>query len=546
MAEGRIGPYVRAMPADAPFHRWLADLAAAVAGPRAADAVPADLPAARVARGRLGLSPDALWIVADDDATRAALGVDPALPPGWTLVRLGADGPHAAAVLDLGGPVPRVAWPEGALLAPSAETAPHAVAARAAGLHPLDVFAWTSGGRTEVVGWWQARPADASPDPLAASLRASPPDPAPWAAWGVHGVDLAPLCPATWLRRAPPQDQDHAATPLARDLVLRFDALPPPQRAAAVVAAAWHATRAARRQDLEDAATAWACGTGPARAVASARAALGASPPPGLDPEVPAAIVPFPASPSWLASVDDALAADDPSRLRGPPGLAARAHRSGRTRDAQIDHEVREALAARAPASAPVDHLAALATRAWTWTSAQGHLAVTDPGSLVGDLLLDGLAAAAAVPPHARSLLDIGTGLGVPGLVIACVRPDLDALLLDDDPRRVAHVDRTARDLGLDRLRAQVGRSEALDHRADVVTVRRIGTAADGLALAAPHVAAGGCALVLDPPTDTPPDLTDAAHALGLHATGSTPVLDARGVAVAWLHTVTRHAITAR
>lgn len=87
----------------------------------------------------------------------------------------------------------------------------------------------------------------------------------------------------------------------------------------------------------------------------------------------------------------------------------------------------------------------------------------------------------AAVPPLRRqlagrtaaSLLDVGSGSGLPGLVVAIAHPDVDVTCVDRVGKKTAFVQQAASVLGLPNLRALNGRVEALSPSPfDVVTCR--------------------------------------------------------------------------
>lgn len=56
------------------------------------------------------------------------------------------------------------------------------------------------------------------------------------------------------------------------------------------------------------------------------------------------------------------------------------------------------------------------------------------------------------VPRETSSWLDLGTGAGFPGLVIACLRPDCDVRLVESRKRRIEWLQRAIFELGLDRV----------------------------------------------------------------------------------------------
>ncbi|HEX8079911.1 MAG TPA: 16S rRNA (guanine(527)-N(7))-methyltransferase RsmG [Jatrophihabitans sp.] len=74
--------------------------------------------------------------------------------------------------------------------------------------------------------------------------------------------------------------------------------------------------------------------------------------------------------------------------------------------------------------------------------------------------LLNSVALAELIPQHAR-LVDIGTGAGLPGLAVACVRPDLTVDLVESLLRRTDFLTEVVAALGLaDRVRVIRGRAE--------------------------------------------------------------------------------------
>ena len=88
---------------------------------------------------------------------------------------------------------------------------------------------------------------------------------------------------------------------------------------------------------------------------------------------------------------------------------------------------------------------------------------------------------AACLPREAgrrRLLLDVGSGGGLPGLIIALERPDLEVHLLEATGKKVAFLRETAGYLGLE-LEVHHGRAEALAGsglrgRFDLVTARAV------------------------------------------------------------------------
>jgi 16S rRNA (guanine527-N7)-methyltransferase len=118
------------------------------------------------------------------------------------------------------------------------------------------------------------------------------------------------------------------------------------------------------------------------------------------------------------------------------------------------------------------------------------------------------MAAALATAPVRA--LDLGSGAGVPGLVLALHWPDSTWVLLDANRRRVAFLERAAHRLGLtSRVSAVLGRAETTgrdaEHRStyDLVTARSFGAPAVTAECGSPFLRVGGILAVSEPPADT-------------------------------------------
>jgi 16S rRNA (guanine527-N7)-methyltransferase len=139
----------------------------------------------------------------------------------------------------------------------------------------------------------------------------------------------------------------------------------------------------------------------------------------------------------------------------------------------------------------------------------------------------DGFAAAARSlqrrGEHAPRLIDLGSGGGVPGLVVADHWPAATVTLLEANRRRAAFLRRAVERLGVGRrvsvvaARAEVcGRDPEFRGRFDGVVARCFGRPAVVAECAAPLLRLGGWVVVSEPPPDPaggPPDPADpAAH----------------------------------
>jgi 16S rRNA (guanine527-N7)-methyltransferase len=80
------------------------------------------------------------------------------------------------------------------------------------------------------------------------------------------------------------------------------------------------------------------------------------------------------------------------------------------------------------------------------------------------------------IPANAKSLADLGSGGGFPGLVLAALRPDLAITLIEVDARKAAFLGEAGRRMGLKKApRVVIGRIEEVPPaKADVVTARAL------------------------------------------------------------------------
>jgi 16S rRNA (guanine527-N7)-methyltransferase len=111
------------------------------------------------------------------------------------------------------------------------------------------------------------------------------------------------------------------------------------------------------------------------------------------------------------------------------------------------------------------------------------------------------LNSAAVVPflPTTGLIADVGSGAGLPGIVIAAMRPEATVYLVEPMERRCAWLNEIAEDLQLSNVQVKRGRAEEYHgaFECDVVTSRAV-AALDKLArLSLPLVRPGGAMIVL-------------------------------------------------
>ncbi len=131
------------------------------------------------------------------------------------------------------------------------------------------------------------------------------------------------------------------------------------------------------------------------------------------------------------------------------------------------------------------------------WNSAYNLTAVRDPLDMVHRHLLDSL----AVLPHLRAerCLDVGSGAGLPGLVLAMARPGIPWVLLDSNAKKCRFLRHARAELRLDHVRVERSRLEDFHPEVCFSTIisRALSNLADFVAGAGHLLAPGGCLLAM-------------------------------------------------
>ena len=96
-----------------------------------------------------------------------------------------------------------------------------------------------------------------------------------------------------------------------------------------------------------------------------------------------------------------------------------------------------------------------------------------------------------------RTLVDIGSGAGLPGIVLAMVRPELSVTLLEPMERRCRFLSACVTELGLANVTVLRGRAEETALRADVATARAVAPLDRLAELAVGVVRPGGMVLAI-------------------------------------------------
>ncbi|MBL8307753.1 MAG: 16S rRNA (guanine(527)-N(7))-methyltransferase RsmG [Rubrivivax sp.] len=130
------------------------------------------------------------------------------------------------------------------------------------------------------------------------------------------------------------------------------------------------------------------------------------------------------------------------------------------------------------------------------WNGTYNLTAVRDPAAMFTQHLADCLAVLPPlqrVAPGGGRLLDVGSGGGLPGVVIAVAQPARQVTCVDTVAKKMAFVRQVAGTLALANLHARHARVEALQEQPfDLITSRAFSSLVDFVALTRSHLAPGG------------------------------------------------------
>jgi len=154
------------------------------------------------------------------------------------------------------------------------------------------------------------------------------------------------------------------------------------------------------------------------------------------------------------------------------------------------------------------------------WQKSHRLVGSNDPMWIVEHLFLDSLLFLRLLPSSPRSLADLGSGAGLPGLPIKIVCPDIDVVLIESRRRRAMFLTSAVRAMKLEGVRVLEGRVEGfvseLRGAFDAVVMRCAGDIEVMIPVAADLLSDHGIVIASGPPNPKPLSVGDWVTVPGL------------------------------
>ena len=145
---------------------------------------------------------------------------------------------------------------------------------------------------------------------------------------------------------------------------------------------------------------------------------------------------------------------------------------------------------------AQIQHLLDYAALIQKWNKVYNLTALRDPADMLTHHLLDSLTAIAPLRRHTQGqpvrVLDVGSGGGLPGVVLAICMPELNVSCVDTVAKKAAFVQQVAVSLKLPNLRGVHARVESLTDPYQIICSRAFASLPDFVTWSRSALADGG------------------------------------------------------
>ena len=144
------------------------------------------------------------------------------------------------------------------------------------------------------------------------------------------------------------------------------------------------------------------------------------------------------------------------------------------------------------------------------WNERLNLSAIRDEESIISRHLIESIEVAYALPQGIATLIDFGSGAGLPGIPIALCRPEIAVTLAESQGKKAAFLQEAVRELGIG-AKVYAHRAETLQETFDCVILRAVDKMEKAVAAATRLVAPEGWLALMT----TTSDLEELEHAAG-------------------------------
>ncbi len=125
------------------------------------------------------------------------------------------------------------------------------------------------------------------------------------------------------------------------------------------------------------------------------------------------------------------------------------------------------------------------------WNSRVNLTSIRDEEGILSRHFVESIACARALPSRIATLLDFGSGAGLPGVPIAICRPEIAVTLAESHGKKAAFLQEAVRSLEI-QAKVHPGRAEVVSEVFDCVVLRAVERMAEAMESAVHLVAQGG------------------------------------------------------
>ena len=130
------------------------------------------------------------------------------------------------------------------------------------------------------------------------------------------------------------------------------------------------------------------------------------------------------------------------------------------------------------------------------WNARTNLTSVRERDEIIDRHFLECILCARILPANIGSLLDLGSGAGLPGIPIAICRPDLHVTLAESQNKKAAFLNEAVRTLRIN-TRVYAGRAEDMKLLFDAVTLRAVDKMPEAISLGIAQLRAKGMLVVM-------------------------------------------------